>query len=454
MGVAAGESLAPKRGPHAQLPGTGGRHGAMSQGRIGGRTSHSCKAEEGGAQPQQTTDGRIAKVWHSLCWPQPSGGGTEGARSWGEGMSSRGSGICPVGHARRETSVARTFGRAWNLGSGSDPFAGGQRCGHRDRHACVPVCPSADSLHPSLDSFSAGGIARLDESLEDLAPRPRTSARRLVRMFRLVFIIVHLHQCMAAWRSSLSLPCRKGFRKAHPRFAHGEVADQSGPHGSRVAQILVAVIMLFAQLREPAARGTTLARMETEMGYCLRGGVSCPACLATRRGLAARKPRQRRAASMDAAAQQGGRRSRVVQLAARSSHEKVLCWLSGKGEKRYNWDKKSAGGVRHGASFFFFFFFSRHMQRVWAVGLCRTKNAGLDKRASDPHGPSFVVTGQRWWCRTHPTAPIHRCTSIGTLWSFAGTRATWGKRRFRMRNHPKWRERDDLSQAFCAARQA
>ncbi|KAI3487806.1 hypothetical protein L1887_48181 [Cichorium endivia] len=88
MGVAAGESLAPKRGPHAQLPGTDGRHGAMSRGRIGGRTSHSCKAEERGAQPQRTTNGDCESLaFLAWRWPQSAAmwwraGGEQGA---GEG---------------------------------------------------------------------------------------------------------------------------------------------------------------------------------------------------------------------------------------------------------------------------------------------------------------------------------------------------------------------------------
>ncbi len=118
------------------------------------------------------------------------------------------------------------------------------------------------------------------------------------------------------------------------------------------------------------------------------------------------------------------------------------------GRKRYK-RKNVRGRVGTGH---LFFFFSRHLQRVWAVGLCRTKNAGLDKRASDPHGPSFVVLaggGGAERIRLHRSSlhlHLHLCGVLQQERSSAGAGFGCATK--------KWRERDDLSQAFSAARQA
>lgn len=232
---------------------------------------------------------------------------------------------------------------------------GGLRCGPQDRHACVPACPCARSSHSSLDSFSAEGITRLDESLEDLASRPRTSARRLVRVLRLVFIIVHLHQCMAAWHSSWSPPCRKVFRNVHPRFAHVEVADQSRPRGSTVAQPSSPSPCSSLEGR-PAARGASdtgtngsqNGLLSTKGGRCQLSRLPCnsqwPSGAEAWSGLRLQWMRQPKR-------EEGGHESSSSQHAARMKKSFVGCQEGAKKVQK----EKCAGESRHGASFSFHF---------------------------------------------------------------------------------------------------
>ncbi|KAI3487805.1 hypothetical protein L1887_48180 [Cichorium endivia] len=103
--------------------------------------------------------------------------------------------------------------------------------------------------------------------------------------------------CTSAWRLGIRAGLRHvGKSSLNPCRRHHALRSTRGASGKGVR--------------------ATLARMEAKMDYCLPrgGGVSCPACLATRSGLAARKPGAD-CGFNGCGSQKGGRRSRVVQLA-------------------------------------------------------------------------------------------------------------------------------------------